>query len=216
MAVKKPALGERFKDLIAEVERKKPLKRNTKKEQIPKGLGPIYGQFTEAEQKQLQENIINRAINMISNIEHNILVDVNGTTVYNLNTDFTAIQNIIDNVELKRIKSGYGKGRDVIDVNISYTDIRAVLFKPLIELPLSDESLIEGSSVFATWWKIPEETLYENLDEITDLTEIQTAFRLTKTRIDSFRTEVLSFINNPERFIEALLQQVPTAFGEQS
>lgn len=165
-------------------------------------------------EENYDEAALNAAILMIDMAEQGILVDESGKVLFDLRNDFIKMQNIFDNIEWKRLKSEKNKDNP-IDIQISVKDIKAVLFKPIIEMEIDNNSSITGRSVFSTWWKQPYDSMYNNLYTIT-FDKIRRFLMFARNRIESFYINVLDNVNNIPEFLDRLLDSVPTALGGNS
>lgn len=157
-----------------------------------------------------ESDLFNKALNLIDNAVKGILLDFDGNITHDIRPQLQKAQNLIDEVEWKRIRAN-----SKVDVRISKQDIKAVLFKPIITMPLDNNDAITGRSIFSTWWKIPKTSLYDELDKLT-VDNIKRFIEYTKNRIDSFQINVFDFLNDPKEFIDKLLDSIPTAFGPPS
>lgn len=167
------------------------------------------------------EVLLNQAINMIINAEQGILVDPSGKVVKDFRYDMQRMQNVFDAVEKKRVEA-FTAGRSMkggMDVRISSQDIKAVLFKPISRQDLQNPNILEGRSQFRAIWNLTRQSLYDELGNITE-ERLQRAFENAYDELKAFERYILSQLSdNPkewDKFIDAILQQIPTAFGPPS
>lgn len=211
----KKILGKGIENIFKEINENK-LAKN-----IPKGLDKLFGVEEESLQTEKKE-LLDRAIEVIDHAEKGILIDQNGKIIENFNSDLSRMQIVFDSVENKRVSAFVG-GRSTKggqDIRISSQDIKAVLFKPIIELKLDHPDLVEsGRSQFRAIWNLTKSSLYEDLENITE-EKLKNAIEDTHNEIRAFRRYVLSYLsNNPKEwneFIDAILDEIPTAFGNPS
>lgn len=161
------------------------------------------------------ENLPLIANKMVENARNGILVNLNGKIVKDFNFDMQRMQKVFDGIEQKRINK---KKEGLIKyIRISANDIKAVLFKPIIKLPLENENLLLRGSRFKQLWEFVNISLNEEIENLTQ-DKINMAFEFTKDNINSFERFVLSKLKDDDysEFIKLMLDEVPTAFGQQS
>lgn len=153
-----------------------------------------------------------------------ILYDVDGNIIEDMSTIFMQIQEAIDSVELKRTNAAMSRSKSskkrmyTHHVRVSAQDIRAVLFRPLIELEMENPDVMIGRSQFAAWMKIPEIPLSNLISMGTPITinDVMEAWTFAYNRIVFFVADTIPFLNDLATFIDRLLDQLPTAFGNMS
>lgn len=79
--------------------------------------------------------------------------------------------------------------------------------------------LVNGASYLAVVWNVYDSTLYDNLDNLSE-EMIDESFRNSLLEINAFEKYIMSKISDYpkdwDEFINAILAEIPTAFGKQS
>lgn len=155
-------------------------------------------------EEQIKLEII--ANNMITNASKGILVDINGKIIQNINPELEKIQSYLNGIQSRRKK---------VNIRISSNDIKAILFKPIVEMNIENKNLISGVSFFAFWWQTPQGSLLDRLNNLT-IQVIRSRFNIVRNRLNGFKRNYTSSLSNIKNFIEILLEDMPTALGEES
>lgn len=151
---------------------------------------------------------------LISNAYNDVLVTYDGAPIYDISNDLQRLDSLINSVQAKRASSASRNGYPTKNVNVSASDIRAILWKPIINLPLEHPEMFNRGSIFAIWYENPEDSLEDFWSDIEVVSEIDEYFYATRNRIAVFIDDIMQ--GSDSDIIDRIIQTIPRSFGQDS